>query len=719
MEWDRLSGLAWVGMDTAAAFFPWYSFLGEQLRHMQIPVWNPHEFSGAPFAADPESGWMYLPAMLAFAALPLDAAVRASLLFNILLAGLSTYALARVLGANPFGGFLAATIYAHSGFFEGHNVCCYAYANVAAWLPLSLLGAELAIRATDWRGRSVWCGVAGLAMSQILAAWIGQGAYYAALVVGGYLACRAITATRATVLTSATIGLLTLGLAAAGLLPRLEYNAVSNLPGGYPDADVSLRATTWHDWGLIANPDRLLLQPGFEYIGWLTLLLALAAVPLMFGRRRPMAMLPFFAGLALVVLILARAEPTPLHALLSLLPGFERIHARSPERAIIVFYLAPATLAAATLTWLTTSRQHWHVGPAVVGVAAIALVSLDLHLAWVAQSEQSLAGGGDYQFARLDLTTYFEPTAAAAFLAEQASGQPPFRYFGYIGHVFGGPMPYTLRWADPHITALEVNNRAIVSGLSDIQGYNPVHVARYDDLVSAVNGHSQNYHHTDIFDTGFDSPLLDVLNVRYVVMPTTLASDEMSPHFNRQLKLVYADDRVHVFENPAVLPRAWLVHAAQQVSPRESAHALTSVDPRRVAILEEPPPPLAEPDDPSADEVQVVSYADDRIVWRARTSAAALLVASEVTYPAWHAYVDDQPVPMRTADVALRGVDVPPGQHVIEMRYESTALRAGLAISLATALLLLAVGILHIAFTRRLSVGSGEVRCKTGAVPQL
>jgi hypothetical protein len=280
-------------------------------------------------------------------------------------------------------------------------------------------------------------------------------------------------------------------------------------------------------------------------------------------------------------------------------------------------------------------------------------------------------------------------------------------------------MPYTLRWTDPHITALEVNNRAIVSGLSDIQGYNPVHVARYDNLVSALNGHSQNYHHTDVFDTGLDSPLLDLLNVRYVVMPATLASDEVSPHFDRQLELVHADDRVHIFENPGALPRAWLVHAAQQLTPGESAQALNTVDPRRVAILEDAPPPLAEPDDPSADEVQVASYADDRIVWRARTSAAALLVTSEVTYPAWHAYLDGQPVPIRTADIALRGVDVSPGQHVIEMRYESTALRAGLAISLATALLLVCVAILHIAFTRRLSGGSGEVRCKTGAVPQL
>src|SRR5262249_10339863 len=141
--------------------------------------------------------WMYLPAMLLFTLLPnLDAAVRASLIFHVLLASLSTYALARTLGANVFGGLLAATIYAHSGFFEGHNVCCYAYADVAAWLPLSLLGAELALRARTWRGRVLLWGLSGLALSQTVAAWIGQGAYYACLVLASYLVCRTLLGTR-------------------------------------------------------------------------------------------------------------------------------------------------------------------------------------------------------------------------------------------------------------------------------------------------------------------------------------------------------------------------------------------------------------------------------------------------------------------------------------------------------------------------------------------
>jgi hypothetical protein len=745
MEWDRLTGPAWIGMDTSTAFLPWYSFLGEQLRAGHIPTWNPYAFAGTPFAADPESGWMYLPAMFAFTFLPLDAAVRASLLAHVLLAALSTYALARVLGANRYGALLAGTIYAHSGFFEGHSVCCFAYADVAAWLPLSLLGAELATRAATWRARALCWGVSGFALSQILAAWIGQGAYYAVLVLGTYVACRTLIAPRVrpeasrerprrdrpgggatgTVLAVrfkdcslniAAICFVTAALAAAGLLPRLEYNLISDLPGGYPDAAGSLRATTWHDWGFIAGWDRLLLQPGFEYIGWPVFVLSLAALPLLLVKCRQ-RMLPYFAVLGLAVLILARAEPTPLHALFSLLPGFERIHARSPERALIVFYLAPAMLSAASVTWL----MHTARGAALLlGSAALILVSFDLHAAWTTQAATSLTGGGDYQFSRVGLADYLAPTRGAQFLINRAAAEPPFRYFGYAGHVSGGPMPYTVRWADPAISALQVNNRGLLTGLDDIEGYNPVHIARYGDLIEALNGQAQNYHQTDIYASGLDSPLVDLLNVRYIVMPAVLASDEVAPHVTRQLFPVYSDETVRILENPNAFPRAWLVHAAQQVVPGAAISTLLrqpGPDLRQVAILETSPPPLTQPTDPSSDSVKVARVDTDRIEFQVTTTAPGLMVASEIAYPAWHATLDGQPVPILTADGTLRAVGVPPGTHVIEMTYQSPMLVLGLALTVSATAALIAVAVLHIARrTVRSHDVTGEVRLEPGAV---
>src|SRR5215212_3306583 len=191
-EWDVLSDKVPLGMDAATQYYPWYFFLGESLRSGSIPGWNPYQFSGTPFAADPLSGWAYLPAMLLFTFLPLAVAVKGLMFSHLLLAGLSTYALARTLGMGFPGAFLAAIGYEYSGLFYVQNTCCLQYIGVMAWLPLALLGAELAIRSSRWLYRGLWWGLSGLAISQILASWFGQGSYYALLALGGYVAYRTL-----------------------------------------------------------------------------------------------------------------------------------------------------------------------------------------------------------------------------------------------------------------------------------------------------------------------------------------------------------------------------------------------------------------------------------------------------------------------------------------------------------------------------------------------
>src|SRR5947209_7049732 len=87
-EWDGLHSQSTLGMDAATQYYPWYYFLGESLSSGQVPAWTPYQFSGAPFAADPLSGWSYLPAMVLFTLLPLVTAVKGFMFLHLLLAGL-------------------------------------------------------------------------------------------------------------------------------------------------------------------------------------------------------------------------------------------------------------------------------------------------------------------------------------------------------------------------------------------------------------------------------------------------------------------------------------------------------------------------------------------------------------------------------------------------------------------------------------------------------
>jgi len=301
------------------------------------------------------------------------------------------------------------------------------------------------------------------------------------------------------------------------------------------------------------------------------------------------------------------------------------------------------------------------------------------------------------ELVRIDLACYYEPTGAAKFLRAEIEDAPA-RYFGFGPHPHGEKRSfhYNNWFAERDTTALLASNLGTPSGLQSIQGYNVVHIARYDEYIASLNGKSQGYHNTDVVPQGLDSPLLDLLNVRYIVVPAVAQSEQS---VLRELKdihpAVYSDDQVDVLENRDALPRAWIVHSARQAPRTETLQLLNSgaVDPRRTALLERPPPDLARPDDVSADRAQIKTYEADRIRLRTSTGASGLLVLSEAYFPAWKAYVDGRPVPLYVADHVLRAVPVPAGAHTVELRYESWSLRVGMAISLISYLALIALAV--------------------------
>ena len=742
-----------AGQDSVTQFYPWYGFLGERLRAGELPVWNPSNLAGAPFAGDPQSGWSYLPAMLLFTALPVPLAAPTFVLLHLGLAALATYALARKLGTGIAGALVAATAFAFTGSLYGRAVCCLATTQVATWVPAIVLGVELAVRSRTWLGRGSAWALAGIALSQTIAGWIGQGAYYALLALGAYAAYRLLfdPPTRSVggrpplrarflllLLHGGTVCLIAFGLAAAGVLPRLEYNALSNLAGGEYTGQSAYAASVG---GIRSSVLDGLMTPSLYYPGAASVALAIIALLLARGRLA----VPYAAVLSFGAIILAIRATTPLHALLyALLPRFEALHRHWPERATMVGYLGPALLAGIAVGSLGRWRRRPRrllaasMAPVAVGLglravgaeipapalaAAIAaallaaaaaflppaarrlvpaLLVLTVAADMLATARATFADAPYGGFHRIDLGAHAEPTGAAAFLRDRLAAGEPFRHVGYdptlevakgVGDS-GQPVRYRDQFADPRAAALLVNNRAALLGLQDVQGYNPVQPARFVAFMTALNNRPQDYHDANVYEAGLDSPLLDLLNVRYLVVPAIAPPDRADvQRLIATLPTVYADDRVRVLENREALPRAWLVHEATETTAAEALRLLATgaVDPRRTALLEDEPPVLASPTDPAADRAAVTSYAPEHIRVATRSDAPGLLMLSEVHYPAWHAYVDGEPVAVRRADHLLRAVPIPAGEHTVELRYESTSLRVGLAISLATATAVIAL----------------------------
>lgn len=703
-EWPLLNGRVVTGLDSLTQFIPWYELLGATLREGRLPGWNPFSFAGAPLAANPLTGWTYLPAMLAFTFLPVAAATISFQLFHMLLATLATYALARTLGLGRIGAALAAIAYSQSGLLTLESTCCFAFSSVGAWLPALLLGAELAIRATSWQSRVRGWSLAALALSQIAASWPGQGTYYTLLVFTLFVLLRVIFRVRRPAdfgwlvlhgVVPVTFGL---ALAAAGLLPRAELQALSSLAGGYAAEDLNVGGWTPSEW-------LQLIEPGFWYAGLGVVGLALAA-PVLAWRWRPLLGLVGIGGL---LLSLALPTPNAVSDLFGLLPGFAKLHPHLPDRIITVFMLVPALLAGASVDRLARGRLG-----AAIGLLLLAAVFADLRLA----REQAFLGYGAaegvHRLLPADLSRYYASAPAARFLQERLRTDGPARYFGYDPDPHG--LAYTQRFNDPAVLRLGVNNRGVSDRLLDVQGYDAVHLARFDEWLRQANGREQNYHNADLFAEGLRSPLLDVLAARYVVVASSRAGSPADPALaDPALALVYDDGETRVLENREALPWAWVAHEARAASAEEARDQIQrgAVDPRRTALLE---PPLRSPFDlwprggsetavptlsggAATATAAVTLFEADRLVISAASEADGVLVLSEVAHPGWQATIDGRPTPIFVANGLLRAIEMPPGDHIVELRFESPTLRFGIAVS-AVAMAVMAVAV-SASFVRR------------------
>ena len=228
-------------------------------------------------------------------------------------------------------------------------------------------------------------------------------------------------------------------------------------------------------------------------------------------------------------------------------------------------------------------------------------------------------------------------------------------------------------------------NIGMIWGLQDVRGYDTVVPNRYMALVNRLEGHYP-YHFHSLF-TRADAPLLDLLNVKYLLT-------DQKP--GEKWELVYEDEGpVRVYRNRNVLPRAFMVYQAEIAgNPDESLERLLDeqFNFRERVILERPPLNWSEPEQipTTTPEVRFRVYEPNRVVLEVRTEADGLLVLADNYAPGWQAFLDTQPVPIYIADHAFRAVVVPAGQHRVEFVYRPWGFYAGATISLLTALILLA-----------------------------
>jgi hypothetical protein len=159
---------------------------------------------------------------------------------------------------------------------------------------------------------------------------------------------------------------------------------------------------------------------------------------------------------------------------------------------------------------------------------------------------------------------------------------------------------------------------------------------------------------------------------------------------------VHRDGRVRILALPDPLPRAWLVHDADQLEAGEDILTRLSLqldDPTRTVLLTDKEPDLQRPQAGAQESVTITSYQADEIRLRVMAASTGMVVLSEVWDPGWSATVDGDAVKVYAADYVLRGVVVGPGTHEVVLRYKASLAKWSLLLWLAPLGAMLGLGV--------------------------
>jgi hypothetical protein len=364
--------LRWDGI---AQFYPWRVFAAEALKSGHLPLWNPYQLSGTPFAANSQSAPFY-PGNFLFVLLPATRAFAYSAVFHLTLAGWFTYLLARRLRCSEMAALFAGTAFAFSAW-QTAWLQLPSFLATSCYIPLALAHihaifngprVKAAAKLTLTAGMMLLAGHLQIAFYGLIASLL----WGAALLIGEIRRNRPrLALLSAAAVTAAFAGAAL--LAAPQLLPAVELSRISHrvsrpTPEGYAlytgyalptyglvqtalpgffGGDIDPDNKYWGFYTQKVGDTTVAVRHNAAetavYVGVVTMILGLYGLfhNLIPGAQQRSRFTTFFALLALLALLMALG--TPLNYITYFgIPGFSQ--SGSPARILVLWALAWAIL---------------------------------------------------------------------------------------------------------------------------------------------------------------------------------------------------------------------------------------------------------------------------------------------------------------------------------------------------------------------------------------
>lgn len=692
-EWNPLM---WDGI---AQFYPWKVHYDRTMAAGEIPLWNPHQFCGAPFAANAQTAIFYPPNLLFVIFSPVRA-FGLSAALHLFLAGVFTFLLARALGMGRFGATVSGIVFEFSAFMVVWMELP-TFINVATWLPLALY---LILISMD-RSGPIHSIFAGLALGVAILAGHFQVASYvieaAALWWLWLIIGRVKTHGREEIKRGILLALLCFGvaflIAAPQVLPTVELAGMSHRV-----RQVTAEGYNWY----ISNaaPARNLItlfMPGFYgnpstadnpywigsaadymeyalYIGLLPLLLAIFGGIFAFRWRGA----AFFVILTALSLLFAFGTPINYIAYY-FLPGTSALG--GPNRTLLLFCFSAAMLAGYGAHWFiqmaqenyraTNRKLGWRalsVGGAAfiilfitfqfIATASISELGVDVSTVLQVAKSQYLSFGSLIIAGLAILALYtagqiskslFACLALAVIVADLFSFGMKFNPTAPVEKVYpetkltkwlkdnaGGArlMPINSKWSlDKTPDAILPPNAATVYGFNDMQGYDSLFSKRYKDFVDE--------------NLGIDSSPRENGNIlfikSYTCWPLGMAGYVLSKDVinAERLTLVFQADGVNVYK----------IEPYQEVYATDNPLFRESTFPSIGTAMP---------------KCKIVDRNTNQVIVNVETGRMTQLILAQMYYPGWHAYVDGVEQPISVAWGIFPSVRVQEGSSTVIFKFQ-------------------------------------------------
>jgi hypothetical protein len=682
-------------LDLIAYFFPNHCFLGRSLAAGHVPAWNPYAMGGVPFAADPQSGWGYLPAMALYAVFPCDVALRWFVVLQPILGGLGVYWFLRSERASRAAACCGGVVLAQA-MINSRMILSAPFVGAVAWTALLLAAASRYFRSGGLPGHLAWGVAAAAAWGQLASAHMSHGLILGTLALVAYMAARFWTQAREGTLSPRRaillVGLLVVALPSVNLfilLPRLVYLPHTSISVGYRRLDELSRSLA----GLSPRRFRIgnargvrwalrLGQPPGEYLGAGLFLVVLGA--LWSRRYRPLAIAMAAFGL---VAYLATLRPVArLVAPVARQTNIGTFYLHGPARFRHGVLLAGAVLIGLGVqAWQerrSMASRLWMVGASLAlwGLLPLAFGER-LHDPLTLVLAVAVTGGGLALALRNPSLTALVTVIIAVELTVNSVAHPISRLTPAV-FVRGGPIESTLQsldggrlmtmGEDEVARRTEAALRSIVFGVEEAQGYNPVQLKRYWTFVRTVNDRRIQHNSAILVDP--PPYVLDLLQVAWVVAPAETPPQPGWVPLVRQVHWV-------LYRLPDPAPRASVVGAWTVASAEQELELLGApgFDPRAEVVVEEDPGVPSNHVASTRGQATYRSLGPQAATVDVVAPGPALVVIRNVYDRNWHAAVDGRPVPLRRADYLLQAVTVSAGHHVVLLTYDDPWVGYGLA----------------------------------------